>query len=484
MKVAFMSSEVIPFAKTGGLADVSGTLPIELKKSGIDEIVVFMPAYREAKKSGHPLAGESVIKFDFDGKKTEAGILRGKLSDEVNIILIENDAYYDRGGIYVAKDGDFADNARRFSFFSLASLHYLKDRGFHPDVIHCNDWQSGLVPLLLKTHFRGDDFFSKTATCITVHNLAYQGNFSKEQISFLKLPQEYLGDEGIKFYDSYSFLKSGLVYSTVVNAVSRKYSREIQTPEFGCGMENILTKRSDTVFGILNGVDYSQWNPSGDKLIPSNFDENDLSGKGECKKILQEKSGLDVSEKKPLLGVVTRLAYQKGIDIIADVVSDIVAEGAQFVVLGTGEKKYEDAIQGMAEKYRGQVSVVIGFDNALAHLIEAGSDMFLMPSRYEPCGLNQMYSLKYGTVPVVRSTGGLDDTIIDFESDRGKGNGFKFDELSAPAFLSKLKTACRYYRSDEWRTIMKNGMKCDFSWNKSAEEYIELYKKALQIKNS
>jgi len=483
MKVAFMSSEVIPFAKTGGLADVSGTLPIELKKSGIEDIIVFMPAYREAKKKGKETTREGEISFDFAGKQVSAGILRGKLSDNVDIILIENDDYYDRDGLYVTKGADFPDNAQRFSFFSLASLTYLRQKNFRPHIIHCNDWQSGLVPLFLKTHFSGDDFFGKTATCITVHNLAYQGNFNAEQISFLNQPSEYLTDEGIKFYDSFSFLKSGLLYSTVVNTVSKKYSEEIQTREFGCGMEGILQKRSDTVFGILNGVDYSAWNPATDTLIPANFDDGNLSGKAQCKRILQEKSGLEISAEKPLLGVVTRLAYQKGIDILSEAVDEIVSEGAQFVVLGTGEKRYEDAVSASAKRHAGRFSATIGFDNALAHLIEAGSDMFLMPSRYEPCGLNQMYSLKYGTVPVVRATGGLDDTIRDFDSEAEAGNGFKFEDLSAKAFSEKLRSAISHYRGKEWQKIVLSGMKCDFSWEKSARAYIALYEKAIALKD-
>ncbi|MBI5374624.1 MAG: glycogen synthase GlgA [Candidatus Schekmanbacteria bacterium] len=478
MKVALLSSEVVPFAKTGGLADVSGALPGAIKRAGVKEVIVILPAYRHAKKSGQQLTHFGELKFRFAGKDVTAGILRSTIEENIHVYLIDKDEYYDREGLYVSPTGDYPDNAWRFAFFCTASIELLKKIDFKADIIHCNDWQSGLTPLLLKTTYAEDKYFSKTATCITVHNLAYQGNFKREELPPLGIPEECFSDNGMKFYDVQSFLKAGLIYSTVINTVSKKYSEEIQTEEFGCGMQNILKWRTDRLFGILNGVDYNEWSPETDKFIPYKFSISDLTGKQKCKEELQKESGLEKAPDKPLLGVVTRLAVQKGVDVLANIASKILDGGAQIVVLGTGEKEYETRLQEIAAKYPDSASVRIGFDNRLAHLIEAGSDMFLMPSRYEPCGLNQMYSLKYGTIPVVRATGGLDDTIVDFETDKKKGNGFKFAELNEANLLQKIKAACTLYKSSAWQKITKNSMACDFSWDKSAKEYIKLYKKA------
>lgn len=352
-----------------------------------------------------------------------------------------------------------------------------------PDVIHCNDWQTGLAPIFLRTFFDDHPIFRDTGTLFTIHNIGYQGLFGHLDMHLTNLPWELFTPAGIEFYGKINLLKAGIVGADILSTVSPTYSREIQTSEFGSGMEGILASRSDRLFGVLNGVDYDAWNPEIDQHIAANYGPSDLAGKAQCKADLLEQFGLPEIEDAPLLGIVSRLDDQKGFDILAPVMDDIVGEDCQLALLGTGDAKYHELFEKLARKYPDRVGVKLEFSNALAHKVEAGADIFMMPSRYEPCGLNQMYSLKYGTVPLVRATGGLDDTIVDYtESSSGSGNGFKFAQYSSSALLEKLREARRLYADKaQWNRIMQNGMACDFSWESSAKRYVELYQKAVSI---
>ncbi len=481
IKTLLVSSEVAPFSKTGGLADVSGSLPGALKNLGCD-IRVTTPLYKMVRESGY--TAEKTLK----GFKVKVGkgFKRGDVSEsvlngQVKTYLIEKDQYYNRKYLYGTSRGDYSDNATRFIFFSLMVFELCKAIGFKPDVIHCNDWQSGLIPAYLRTVYRNDPFFKHTAVLFTIHNLAYQGNFPEEELTLTGLPPEAFTPEGIEFWGKVSFLKAGIVYSEVINTVSQAYSREIQTPEYGCGMEGILAYRKDDLFGIINGVDYEIWSPEKDTFIAANYSKDNLSGKIKCKADLISQFGLPESlNNRPLLGMISRLADQKGFDLLAEVVEDLMNLDVGFILLGTGEQKYHELFSDIAKKYPQKAGIRLSYNNALAHKIEAGCDMFLMPSRYEPCGLNQIYSLKYGTIPVVRATGGLDDTIEDYTLSSEVGNGFKFTDYSPHEFLDKIKEALKVYENkDAWLKLVRKVMSLDFSWENSARQYTDLYQRAM-----
>jgi starch synthase len=479
-RVFFLSPEVTPFAKTGGLADVAGALPKALKEMGCD-IRVAMPYYRMVKKGNSkvnvlyqdveiPLFGE-ILKDDIFLAETDAG---------VPLYLINKDEYFDREFLYGTPKGDYFDNIERFTYFSRVAFLLCKRLGFQPDVFHCNDWQTGLVPAYLKTVYNGDPLFSETCSLFTIHNIAYQGIFDEKKLEATGLPKEIYHPGGIEYWGKINCLKAGIVFSDMINTVSRKYSREIQTPEFGYGLEGVLRDRGDDLFGILNGADYEEWNPETDQLIVANYDENDLSGKEKCKEDLLAEFKLPMSLKRlPILGVISRLADQKGFDLLADSMGELMEMDLGFVLLGSGDERYHQIFGRIAREYPEKAGIKIAYDNTLAHKIEAGSDIFLMPSRYEPCGLNQMYSLKYGTVPLVRATGGLDDTIEDYKSRTGEGTGFKFQTYSAKDFLKAVRRALAVFRdSERWKRLMIRGMKADFSWQRAARDYMSLYGKA------
>jgi len=479
MKILLASPEVAPFAKTGGLADVAGALPKALERLGHD-IRVILPLYRMVDKARFPLKRALRLDIPFAGRLEEAELWEARTGREVPVYFLRNDHYYNREHLYQTPEGDYPDNGERFAFFSKGLLEACKALQFQPDVIHCNDWQTGLVPVYLKTLYRDDPFFQGTATLFTIHNLAYQGLFEKEILPFIGLPWDLFTTEGLEFYGKVNLLKGGLIFADILTTVSRRYSQEIQTEAFGCGLEGVLRARHQDLFGVLNGVDYEEWHPATDPHIAKPYTREDLSGKVECKKDLQLSVGLPVREDLPVAGVVTRLVAQKGIDLIATVLEEMLALDLQLVLLGTGEERYHAFFQKAANTYPDQVAVKLGFDLPLSHKIEAGCDLFLMPSRFEPCGLNQMYSLLYGTVPIVRATGGLDDTIIPFDPETGKGNGFKFSD---PSPEQLLKTVCRAVflfkkRKDLWITLVRNGMEGDFSWERSAREYERLYRLA------
>jgi starch synthase len=482
LKILFVSPEVVPFAKTGGLADVAGSLPKALKILDCDVRLV-MPLYQSVRQGKFPL--KKVIEdlpIPLAGRPIAADIYEGELEEGLPVYFIERDEFYDRLNLYGSAKGDFFDNAIRFSFFARGTLNAAQALGFRPDIIHCHDWQTGLIPACLHFGRNADSFYKKTAVIFTIHNMAYQGSFPRTILDLAGLPEESFSPEGLEFWGSANLLKAGIVYSQIINTVSRKYSQEIQTAEYGCGLEGILAYRKDDLFGILNGVDYELWNPETDTFLAAPYNRADLSGKKICKKDLLTSFRLPEDRiQYPVLGVISRLADQKGFDLLAGVMDSLLQQEVSLVVLGTGEEKYHRLFTELAEHYPKKLGIQLKFDNALAHQIEAGSDIFLMPSLYEPCGLNQIYSLKYGTIPVVRATGGLDDTIIPFDARTGEGTGFKFIRYQTEALWSTLKEALDLYQNQtQWRRLMENAMAMDFSWEVSAREYIKLYQLARQ----
>ena len=481
-KVLFASPEVVPFAKTGGLADVAGTLPVALRAMGCD-IRIIMPFYRmvESVAAERTLVVEG-LEIAVGSKTYAADIWETKLAQAVPVYLIKCDEFFDRGSLYGTAKGDYRDNAERFTFFSRCALEACMKLGFAPDIVHCHDWQSGLIPAYLKTIYRNKPCFLKTGSVFTIHNIAYQGLFDREAFNLTGLPGRLFSIDGLEYWGNMSILKAALIFSDVINTVSKKYSEEIQTTEFGYGMEGVLAMRRADLYGILNGVDYDEWNPETDKFLAAQYSSADLKGKQTCKEDLLKEFNLPASLRtQPLLGVISRLADQKGFDLLAEIIDELMAINLGFVLLGTGEQKYHDLFAAIGKKYPKRAGIKIAYNNAIAHKIEAGCDLFLMPSRYEPCGLNQIYSLKYGTVPVVRATGGLDDTIVDYNGSDGQGNGFKFTEYSAQEFLHSIKRALKIYANKtKWARLVKNCMANDFSWEQSAKQYMELYGKALK----
>ena len=457
MKILLCSSEVVPFAKTGGLADVAGSLPLYLKKLKAD-IRVCMPKYKCVNVKGR----------------------KAKMAGSIPVYFIQNDKYFNRPFLYGTEKGDYPDNLERFSFFSKAVLELLKKEDFKPDVIHCNDWQTALIPVYLKTIYKDDTFYKDIKTVLTIHNMAYQGTFAKEQYPAIGIGWEHFHMEGLEFYGIVNLMKGGLVFSDYITTVSPTYSKEIQTSEFGCKLEGVLAKRKDALAGILNGIDYDEWNPGQDKELFRRYSHSLAADKVYNKVGLQKECGLPVQPDIPLLGVVGRLAHQKGFDILAEKINEICSMNLQFVLLGTGDEVYHKLMHDIAKKYPKKTSINIKFDAILAKRIYAGSDMFLMPSRYEPCGLGQLISLRYGTIPIVRKTGGLADTITEFNIQTQEGNGFIFEEYSAEELLNAIKRALDVYKDRKlWLNLVKKAMEYDFSWDSSAKEYIKLYKKVV-----
>jgi len=481
-KILFAASEVAPFAKTGGLADVSGSLPEALTLLGHD-VVVVMPFYRSVGAGQFTLKRhDSSLSIPFKGQRLEAVVHSALLKQNTQIFFIQRDEFFDRSGLYGTPDGDYFDNPERFVFFSRSVLELAKLIEFHPDIIHCHDWQTSLIPAYLKSLYKNDPVFDRTRSVFTIHNLAYQGVFPKDMMTVSELPVEFFSMEGLEYYGKMNFMKGGIVFSDVVTTVSEKYAQEIQTPEFGYGLDGVLRDRRDHIHGILNGVDYAYWNPRTDLHIAANFDSHDISGKKVCKEDLFQVFRLKEPSESPVIGIVSRLAGQKGFDILAEAMDELLNLDLRLVVLGTGDTKYERQFDALGKKYAGRLGVKIAFDNVLAHKIEAGSDMFLMPSKYEPCGLNQMYSLKYGTIPIVRATGGLDDTIERFDPQTGEGNGFKFMEYSSKALCDEVKRAVGIYRdTTTWTTLVKKAMRMDFSWKTSASKYEEIYSRLCKM---
>lgn len=484
MKVLIASPEVYPFVKTGGLADVTGALPKALKKLGVD-VRVILPKHKGVDEQRFPIRYKNYkISCSISLGYVDGEIVESEY-DGVKAYLVEQDDYYNRDYLYSTPDGDYQDNAIRFIFFSKSILEAIKVTGYKPDVLHCNDWETALAPVFLKTLYKDDPDLKNIATLFTIHNIGYQGIFWHYDMHLLNIGWEYFSPDYLEFFGNINFLKGGIVFSDIINTVSKKYSQEIQTPEFGYGLDGILRTRKEDLYGIINGIDYEEWNPEKDNLLPARYSSENLKNKFICKKTLLSEFGLPIKDGVPLMATISRLADQKGFDLIASTMEEILASGFQYVILGTGDRRYHELFTELSKKHPESFSIKIAYDNRLAHLIEAGADMFLMPSRYEPCGLNQLYSLRYGTIPIVRAVGGLEDTIIDYTKEPEHGTGFKFYDYTSDAMLDAIKRAITVYRNKaEWDTLIKKCMKEDFSWERSAREYVELYKKAIEKHSS
>jgi starch synthase len=475
-RVLIVSSEANPWARSGGLADVLSALPPALTVLG-HTVAVVIPRYMQAREApANRVIGP--LPIPLGGRHYDIGIWELKtLGPE--FYFIEQPELFDRPGLYGDDRGDFPDNHIRFALLSKAALEVLR-RLFPADVIHCHDWQASLLPFYLKDDRIVDPHFIGVRTLLTIHNLGYQGLFERSAMRDIDLPESLFHPDGIEFWGRINFLKAGIIFADALSTVSRKYAEEIQTPEYGFGLDGLLRKRRASLSGIVNGADYDRWNPETDALIPAHYSANDLSGKLICKRELAGQTGLpEAALGRPLLGIVSRFTSQKGFDLFRDVAREIFKEDVYLAALGNGEPEWEELFRQLRALFPGRVAVKFGFDDQLAHRIEAGSDIFLMPSRYEPCGLNQIYSLRYGTVPVVRATGGLDDTIID-ETDPGAGpdlaTGFKFRDYNGNALLEAIRRACRAWNDKRaWSGMMIRGMQSDFSWAASAGEYSRLY---------
>ena len=477
LRVLFLSPEAAPFAKTGGLADVAGALPEALRRQGVD-VRMGMPFYRVAREGGFsPRSLVSGLETPLGKTVLKGNVLETETKEGVPVYLFEREDLFDRPNLYATPEGDYYDNLERFAYFSRAALLLAERVGFPSDVIHCHDWQTGLVPAYLETIYRDDPFFAETATVFTVHNIGYQGLFPRDKLALSGLPPEAFQLEGVEYWGQISLLKAGMVYADALTTVSPSYAKEIQAPQFGLGMEGILQKRSADLYGILNGADYSVWSPDKDPHIPYPYDPGRLEEKAGNKEALLDELGLEESLKdRPLFGMISRLSAQKGCDLLVEVMEEMIDLWAGVVVLGAGEEKYQTLLEKAARKRPGRAALSIGFDESLAHRIMAGVDMLLIPSLYEPCGLTQMYALRYGTVPVVRATGGLDDTIVPFDPETGRGNGFKFGPYTREALMDAVKEAVGLYKEPAaWKVLTANGMKEDFSWDRSAQSYIDLY---------
>ena len=483
MHIAFAASECVPFSKTGGLADVVGALPRALAALG-HQVSVYVPRYRQTRLTDPETVVHSIT-IPFDDKYRFCSIVTAGASSGVRFYFVDYPPFFDREALYGGPAGDYPDNAERFAMFSRAVLEASKILGV-PQVFHCHDWQSALVPVMLRTLYSEDPAFRETATVFTIHNMGYQGLFPPDTLPLLMLPWELLTISKMEFFGQVNFLKGALVYSDFVTTVSRKYSQEIQTTEYGFGLDGVLRNRAATVAGILNGVDYEEWSPQTDRFIAGKYSAQDLGGKLKCKQDLLQSFGIANAETKtPVIGIVSRFAAQKGFDLISQIVDRLAREEMIMVVLGSGDKPYEEMFQRLNKQFPNKIAVKVAFDNAMAHKIEAGADMFLMPSRYEPSGLNQMYSLKYGTVPIVRATGGLDDTIESWDARAGKGTGFKFSDYTGEALLATVKQALLAYQDpSSWQTLMRNGMSRDFSWGASAREYGKVYDRVRHLRAS
>ncbi len=476
MRVVMAASECVPFAKTGGLADVVGALPGALQRLGL-EVAVILPAYHSIPAGIPRRRTPWRLEVPLSDQTVTATVLQAQMGENIPVYLIEADQYFARAGLYGTPDGDYLDNAERFAFFNRAIAALLQHLG-NVDVLHCHDWQTALTPLLLRADSDRYAALEGVRTVLTIHNIGYQGLFWHFDWHLLNIDWRYFTPEWLEFYGKINYLKGGIVCADAVTTVSPTYAQEIQTAELGYGLEGVLAQRRDALFGILNGVDYNEWSPDRDRHIAAAYSANDPSGKASCKADLQQTMGLPISPKIPLVGIISRLAAQKGFDLLSEVEERLLRKQLQMVVLGSGDAQYQELFTTLARRHKKRLAVRIAFDNALAHKIEAGSDFFLMPSRYEPCGLNQIYSLRYGTIPVVRATGGLQDTINDFDLNTETGTGFKFTDYTGAALLACVERGLHAYRNTKrWQLLMRNAMAADFSWARSAQAYAQLYKR-------
>ncbi|GBF34094.1 ADP-glucose transglucosylase [Desulfocucumis palustris] len=482
LKILLVSSEVVPFAKTGGLADVAGSLPKALAVVGNDnmgnDVRVIMPHYKGIEGASYRM--DFPVMFN---NRAETSIIRESTIEAhfhgqhriIPVYMVDNHHYFYRDRMYM-----FPDEAERYTFFCRAVLEMLPRLNWQPDVIHCNDWQSGPIPFFIKTRYRHDPFYAKISTVFTIHNLQYQGNYPRESLRVLGVGDEYFTPDQLEFYGSVSFMKMGLVYSDVINTVSRTYAAEIQRPELGERMDGLLRKRSHDLYGIVNGINYHEFNPKTDHRIYRNYDYDSIEYKKENKYALQKELGLPIRD-VPVIGLISRLVDQKGLDLISEIGDELMHLDLHFVVLGSGEKHYEEMFNRLKSKYPQKMGVYIGFNSILAQRIYSGADMFLMPSRFEPCGLGQLIAMRYGTIPIVRATGGLADTVHDYNPATGSGNGFVFSEYNGRALYHAIARSLKVYRDDQeqWSKLARNCMEMDFSWARSGVEYLQLFQEAI-----
>ena len=480
LKILFVTSEVAPLMSTGGLADVASALPQALHAQGHD-VRVIMPCFRSLSPGQR---GEQLLTYAVEmGPRLVSGALRKTAlpNTRVPLYLVEQEAYFMRPHPYGSGAHEYPDNAERFSFFCAATLEGIKRTGWHPDVVHCHDWHAAAVPALLKTRYEKDVFWGGTPSLFTIHNLAYQGRYSADRFAATGLPAELFTPEFLEFHGDFCLMKAGLVFSDKLSTVSPRYAREIQTAEYGVGLDGVLRHRAKDLHGILNGVDYTIWNPAKDEHLEANYDAANMAGKAACKAALQRALGLPVRE-VPVFGSVTRLFWQKGLDLVADAMPELLRHDLQVVVQGTGDPEVEQRLQRWAAEFPEKISLVLKFDRALAHQVHGGSDFFLMPSRYEPCGLSQMYSFAYGNIPIVRRTGGLADTVVHLDPVHRKNetsNGISFIPLTPQAITRAVVQAMGLYRTQEFLEVQKRGMAADFSWEQSAKAYDALYRETI-----
>jgi len=471
-----VASEAIPFAKTGGLADVLGALPAALARLG-HTVDVVIPRYRGI-TVGDPVGRVFV---SVSGRRIDAMVLEHHARGVRNL-FIDQSQYFDRESLYGTGAGDYPDNAERFGFLCRAALDWAGGTGRRYDILHAHDWQAGLAPVMLGTLFRAHPTLGGTPAVFTIHNIAYQGSFPPQVLPAIGLGLDLVRVDALEFWGGVSYLKGGITFSRIITTVSPRYAQEIQTPAFGFGFDGVLRHRSGDLVGILNGIDYDQWDPQRDPHLPAAYGASNLEGKAASKRAVLESYGIPASDgtlARPLVGMISRMVDQKGFDLVAGVVGALPSLDATFVVLGTGEQRYEEMWRALSAAHPDRIGARIGFDEGLAHRIEAGADLFLMPSRFEPCGLNQMYSLRYGTVPLVRATGGLADTVRNYDPGTGEGTGFTFDEYSPDALLGTLRWALDVYQDkDAWRRIQLAGMREDNSWDASARKYVQVYERA------
>lgn len=475
MKIAMIASEVTPFAKTGGLADVLGTLSVALARLG-HEICVIAPAYRSVIHGGFAVHETSIsLSVPVADRRLDAAVLEASIGNAVTVYFIRADQYFDREFLYGTPDGDYPDNSERFVFFSRAALELLRHRAV--EVIHCHDWQTAMAVVYLKAQAARYPESSSVKTVFTVHNLGFQGIFGAADWRLLDLDSRFFTPQFLEFYGSINLLKGAIFFADKLTTVSPSYATEILTTEQGFGLEGVLRQRSADLFGILNGVDYHLWNPWTDPFITDHYGENSLTQKAVCKKQLRQRLGLPQKDETPLIGMISRLTAQKGFDLIEATFAAIMERGVQLVLLGNGEARYEDFFRAALARYPDQLAVRIGFDDPLAHQIEAGADIFLMPSLYEPCGLNQMFSLKYGTIPIVHAVGGLKDTVQQCNVGAALGTGFVFELYTSKHLLEAIDECVSVYRNKPaWIALQRRAMAMDFSWNRSAKRYAELYR--------
>lgn len=493
MNIVYLTTEAVPFAKTGGLADVCGALPARVSELG-HRAAIIMPAFRSIHRAGIPIELTDIsfaVSMSRD-KLIGCRLLKSNLPDgDVPVWFIEQPQYFDRDSLYGTPEGDYPDNAERFAFFCRAALMAITRIGSSVDILHCNDWQTGLAPIMIAADPNPVPWMKKTSTVMTIHNLAHQGNFPSEAFAWTGLDWSHFHADECEYYGQLNFLKTGLITSDMVTTVSPRYSQEIRTTGHGCGLEGVLRAAGNRLVGIINGIDQEIWNPAKDLNLFANYDADSWrDGKHQNKLALQQKFGLEVSGEVPLIGLVGRLASQKGWNLVIPVLRQHLVEGrpTQWVVLGSGDTRYELELRELAKLYPNRFALHVGFSDVLAHQIEAASDVFVMPSLYEPCGLNQLYSLRYGSVPIVTPTGGLADTVVDFDEEtlqKGTASGFYVRGIDPQSLDNAIGRALhlRYHDPQRWDALVRNGMTQDWSWNKSVHEYVALYAKAIALKD-